>query len=210
MRTGYRPLPQHADETSIMVVAKHSLVRAGLRALLGATPGFRLVPDSRDLAGAVDLARRHLPDVVLAEERPLGDTDRRAIENIRAELPAVCILFLGGTDTRDDGFPCLPSGAGLAEFCTTLGTLLGGRCVACTLRSRCPKPQLIAALTPRERQVAVSVAAGRSSKQIASALGIGLRTVNTYRESLARKIGGSSAAILTRYVIESGLDVVTG
>ena len=57
---------------------------------------------------------------------------------------------------------------------------------------------------------AVSVAAGRSSKQIASALGIGLRTVNTYRESLARKIGGSSAAILTRYVIESGLDVVTG
>ncbi|GMV09898.1 MAG: hypothetical protein AMXMBFR55_16320 [Gemmatimonadota bacterium] len=71
-------------------------------------------------------------------------------------------------------------------------------------------PQLVAALTLRERQVAVSVAAGRSSKQIAGALGISLRTVNTYRQSLARKLDGSSAAVLTRYVIESGLEVASG
>ena len=71
-------------------------------------------------------------------------------------------------------------------------------------------PQLVAALTLRERQVAVSVADGRSSKQIAGALGISLRTVNTYRQSLARKLDGSSAAVLTRYVIESGLEVASG
>jgi DNA-binding CsgD family transcriptional regulator len=92
------------------------------------------------------------------------------------------------------------------EFCAAVGSLLGGACAACALRPQCPVPQLAALLSRRERQVAVSVAAGLSSKQIAGALGIGVRTVNTYREGLARKVGASSGAVLTRYVIESGLD----
>jgi hypothetical protein len=44
-----------------------------------------------------------------------------------------------------------------------------------------------------------------SSKQIAGNLGLGLRTVHTYRESLARKLGSSSAAVVTRFVIERGI-----
>ena len=60
-------------------------------------------------------------------------------------------------------------------------------------------------LSRRERQVAVRVAAGLTTKQIAGALGVSVRTVNTYRESLARKVGASSAAVLTRYVLEHRL-----
>ena len=45
-----------------------------------------------------------------------------------------------------------------------------------------------------------------SSKEIGAALGIKLRTVNTYRESLARKLGASSPATVTRYVLEHGLN----
>jgi DNA-binding CsgD family transcriptional regulator len=93
----------------------------------------------------------------------------------------------------------------VAELCVTIGTLLGGRCAACLLRARCPVPRLAVALSRRERQVAVRVAAGLTSKQIAAALGVSLRTVNTYRESLARKLGASSPAVLTRYVLEHGL-----
>jgi DNA-binding CsgD family transcriptional regulator len=51
----------------------------------------------------------------------------------------------------------------------------------------------------------VRVAEGLSSKEIAAVLGIAVRTVNTYRESLARKLGASSPAVITRFVIESGL-----
>ena len=58
---------------------------------------------------------------------------------------------------------------------------------------------MAAALSRRERQVAVRIAAGLGSKQIAAALGVSLRTVNTYRESLAKKLGASSAAVVTRY-----------
>ena len=102
--------------------------------------------------------------------------------------------------------PCVPTDAGVAEFCSTIGSLLGGRCAACLLRTHCPVPRLAAALSRREHQVAVRVAAGLTSKQIAAALGIGLRTVNTYRESIARKLGASSPAVITRYVLAHGLD----
>jgi DNA-binding CsgD family transcriptional regulator len=94
----------------------------------------------------------------------------------------------------------------VAEFCSVLGNLLGERCAACVLRGHCPAARAAVALSRREKQVAVLVAAGLASKQIAVRLGIGLRTVNTYRESLARKLGASSPAVLTRYVLEHGLE----
>jgi DNA-binding NarL/FixJ family response regulator len=94
----------------------------------------------------------------------------------------------------------------VAEFCSVLGSLLGERCAACVLRGHCPAARAAVALSRREKQVAVLVAAGLASKQIAAQLGIGLRTVNTYRESLARKLGASSPAVLTRYVLEHGLE----
>jgi two-component system, NarL family, nitrate/nitrite response regulator NarL len=63
-----------------------------------------------------------------------------------------------------------------------------------------------ATITPRERQVLCRIARGKTSKQIAAELTISLRTVNTHRENLARKLGTSSVAGLTRFVIEHQLD----
>jgi DNA-binding NarL/FixJ family response regulator len=91
------------------------------------------------------------------------------------------------------------------ELCSVLGVALSGRCAGCAFRGSCPAPRVAVALSRRERQVAVRVAEGLSSKQIAAHLGIALRTVNTYRESLARKLGASSAAVVTRFVLENGL-----
>jgi DNA-binding CsgD family transcriptional regulator len=85
----------------------------------------------------------------------------------------------------------------------TLG-ITGERCAECALRRDCPRNTV--ALSPREKDVAVHIARGLATKQIAAALGIGIRTVNTYRESLARKLGSSSPAVVTRFVLEAGLD----
>jgi two-component system, NarL family, nitrate/nitrite response regulator NarL len=59
--------------------------------------------------------------------------------------------------------------------------------------------------TTREQQVLRLIAHGRTSKQIAAELGIGLRTVNTHRENLGRKLGNSSVATFVRCAIEAGL-----
>lgn len=62
-------------------------------------------------------------------------------------------------------------------------------------------------LTARERQVLALVAAGRTGKEIAAALGISLRTARAHRENLGRKLGNSSTAWLTRYAIVNGMDL---
>jgi len=192
------------DETTILVVAEHALVRAGLRAVLGATAGLVVVAEAADLAAAAAIAPAHRPDVVLATATPAGDAGRAAVGALRGAVPEACLLVLGDAG---DTLPGLPCDAGVTELCDAIGALLGGRCAACAMRARCPRPQLAAALSRRERQVAVRVAAGLTTKQIAGALGVSVRTVNTYRESLARKVGASSAAVLTRYVLEHRLDV---
>jgi len=59
-----------------------------------------------------------------------------------------------------------------------------------------------ARLTAREREVLAKIAAGMTSKEIALALGVSLRTINTHREHLAKKLSTSSVAALVRYAIE--------
>ncbi len=63
-----------------------------------------------------------------------------------------------------------------------------------------------ARISVRERQVLGRVAAGMTSKQIAADLGITLRTVHTHRENLAKKLGTSSVAALTRYALQHGIE----
>jgi len=62
-------------------------------------------------------------------------------------------------------------------------------------------------LSARERQVVSRVAAGMTSKEIAIELGITLRTVHAHRENLARKLGTSSVAAMTRYALEHSIEV---
>ena len=62
-----------------------------------------------------------------------------------------------------------------------------------------------ARLTLREREVLARIAGGMTSKEIALSLGVSLRTINTHREHLAKKLSTSSVAALVRYAIEHGI-----
>ncbi|MBI5482181.1 MAG: response regulator transcription factor, partial [Deltaproteobacteria bacterium] len=61
------------------------------------------------------------------------------------------------------------------------------------------------ALSPRETEVLRLLARGRSFKEIATLLGVGVRTVVTYRHHLTRKLGATSLADLVRYAVRHGL-----
>lgn len=195
---------------SVLLVEAHALRLAAMRALLSATPGLTVVAEARELASAHRLALYHQPDVVLVDARMLtrGEADDLAL--LRRAAPDGCVLVLtDDTSPRpsrfEDAHGCLARDADVGELCATVVSLLGTRCSNCVLRPHCPVPQIAVALSRRERQVAVRVADGLTGKAIAADLGISLRTVHTYRESLARKLGGSSAAVVTRFVLRTGL-----
>lgn len=200
-----------AADLSVLIVEEHALRLAGLRALLSVTPGLTVVAEAREMESARRLALRHRPDVVLVDGRMLACSDAGDLPAIRLAAPEGCVLVLSDDSPErpcaldPEAHACLPRDAGVDELCATVVSLLGARCANCVFRSRCPVPQMAVALSRRERQVALRVADGFSSKQIAAELGISLRTVHTYRESLARKLGASSAAVVTRFVLGAGL-----
>ena len=194
----------------MLLVEEHALRLAAMRALLSATPGLTVIAEARTYVAALELAHRHRPDVVLVDGRMLGRGDAADLPALRDAVPGGCVLVLTDDEVvRRDGFGdaygCLSRDADVDDLCATVASLLGARCGNCVLRSNCPLPRIAVALSRRERQVAVRVASGLTSKAIAGDLGISLRTVHTYRESLARKIGASSAAVVTRFVLENGL-----
>lgn len=193
-----------------LLVDEHALVLAGLRALISATDGLEVIAEARTLAEAAELARRYRPDVVLLDGRVRAFVSRADFDELRRAAPDACLLVLADDALARAGPPrgangCVAPNANVEELYATVTSLLGTRCAGCRLRPSCPVPTLAASLSRRERQVAVLVAEGMQSKQIACALGIGIRTVNTYRESLARKLGASSAAVITRFVLKTGL-----
>ena len=204
--------PDRDRAPSVLLVDEHALVRAGLRSLIDTIPGLNVVAEASQMSDAIELAHVHQPDAILVSAAAWAQGGVDLAPRLRHELPQSCVLVIGGEAVTGGsaefagGYCCLPREAGIREFCAAISSLLGGRCPDCGLQGgSCPATQNAALLSRRERQVAVRVADGLTSKQIASMLGVAIRTVNTYRESLARKIGASSAAALTRFVIESGL-----
>ncbi|MHB1862083.1 MAG: response regulator transcription factor [Gemmatimonadaceae bacterium] len=197
----------HPQEASVVVVAEHALVRSALCVLLNQAPGLAVVAECEDLRGAIALASALHPDVVLLASQPETPADAALLHALDRTVPNACVLCLAGSVNRESPrIICLPRDAGVAEFTAQLRSVLPRRCTTCLLAPQCGATRVAVALSPREWQVAVRVARGMSTKQIAATLGIRPRTVSTYREGLARKLGASSAAVVTRYVLEHGLD----
>ena len=194
-------------ETSLLLVEQHALLRVALRSFLDATAGLTVVAEADGIEQAMELARLHRPSVVLVSD---AADHEGGIPALRRAAPDACVILLTRGARAPTVSPAeasaldhLPSHAGLTELCAVIESSLQGRCASCAFSPQCPVPKRAASLSPRERQVAVRIAHGLTSKQIAAELGIGLRTVHTYRESLARKLGASSAAVVTRHVLET-------
>ena len=198
----------------VLIVEEHALIRAALGTLIGATTGLTVVAEAKSMSEALTVARSIRPEAILVGASLLRDVNSETTGALHAALPDSCIFVVGGDGETSpvlaNAVRCLPRDAGINELCADVSKRFGIRCDDCGLQALCPVARAVTALSRREQQVAVRVAAGLTSKQIASMLGLAIRTVNTYRESLSRKLGASSAAALTRYVIESGLrDTVT-
>lgn len=211
-------------EVRILVADDHALLRRGLCAELAARPGWSVVGEAADGREAVKLAGELAPDIVILDlSMPLLN-GLEAARQIRRISPRTEILVLTMHDSEELVREVLLAGVQGYVLKSDASRVLAraveslarhqpffSRSVAdCTARlSADPRradggePVEADRLTPREREIVQLVAEGRSSKEIAEALGIALKTVEAHRANLMHKLGLRSASELTRYAIRN-------
>ncbi|MGO8930909.1 MAG: response regulator [Limisphaerales bacterium] len=206
----------------ILLADDHPVVRKGISACLSRYEHLVIVGEAANGLEAVTKAKTLLPDVVLLDiDMPIM-SGLTATEVLRKELDQVKVLILSRYENSDYMLRTLQSGArGYAvkdtspeELVKAIETVNAGGTFFSPEITRLALNQFVqgaregtdlAELTKREREVLLLVAEGFSNKEIANNLGLGIRTVETHRERIMRKLGVHSVAGLTRLAIAKGL-----
>lgn len=200
---------------TVLVADDHAVVRAGIRHILESMPGVAVIAEASDGPSALELARAQRPDVIILDVSMPGGSGLGVLAELRRELQDTRILMLSMHDDAEyiaesvragtHGYLLKDSAA--TDLRTAVRAVMAGESFFSPEldRGRAQPANRESPITRRERQVLVRVAAGSTNKEIAADLGISHRTVETHRESIARKLGISSVAGQTRYVIEHHL-----
>ena len=206
--------------TRILIADDHEVVRSGLRRILESQPSWVVVAEVADGKDAISKAIETKPDIaVLDYSLPLVN-GIEATRQIRARLPKTEVLIFTIHDSETVIQDLLKAGARGYLLKTDANRHLISAIEA--LASH--KPFFTAkisealldlflvgpirqgsALTNRERGVVQLIAEGHTNKQIAAVLTISLKTVETHRATVMRKLDLSSSASLVRYAIRNKL-----
>jgi DNA-binding NarL/FixJ family response regulator len=186
------------DTIRILIVDDHHIVRQGLAALLKTVPGFAVAAEASDGEQAVELYRKHRPDVTLMDLRLPKLNGVAAIERIRAESPQARVIVLTTFDGDEDIYRAMQAGAkgyllkgmDLTELTEAIRTVHAGRSrIPSRVAEKLAERMGGSSLTARELEVLQQIVAGRSNKDIGAALFISEATVKTHVNSLLSKLG---------------------
>jgi DNA-binding NarL/FixJ family response regulator len=211
---------------TVMLAEDHAIVRQGLRALLEADGHFTMVGEARTGREAVEMALTLRPDVILMDIAMPLLNGLEATRQILAADPKAKVLVLSAHS--DDEYIERMTAAGAVGFLEkqTSAEILtkairevarGHRFFSPVIAKRMAdgrnrsrdrdglfKPSVVQ-LTSRETEVLQLVAEGQANKQVASTLGISIKTVEKHRQHLMDKLNIHDTAGLTRYAISSGV-----
>lgn len=206
-------------DTRVMLVDDHTLVRAGVRRILEAQGGLRVVGELSD-GSAVMEAIEHTPtDVVVLDLTLPGRDGLGVLREIRARWPDLKVVVLtmhseGGyvaRAVREGANGYLLKDSAVQDLVSAIEAVMeGGEFFSPAVQRKLTQMMrggttTLEALTEREREVLRLVAEGLPTKQIAAALNISSRTVETHRANLMRKLDLHSVARLTQFAIREGL-----
>jgi two-component system NarL family response regulator len=207
--------------TRVMIVDDHPMVAAGIEAILETYDDIEIVGTLSNGQEAVDRVAELAPDVVLMDLNMPGISGLSATEIMMENNPDLRVLILSMHDSPEYISTALSHGAKgyvLKDVPTELireaiNRVMAGERFLCTGATASLKPKSSGyreALTGREQTILLQLAQGRSNKAVAHDLGISVRTVETHRKNIKRKLGISSTAGLTRYALEHGVLQGTG
>jgi two-component system, NarL family, nitrate/nitrite response regulator NarL len=205
----------------VLIVDDHPMVAEGIQSILESYDDIEVVGCLSNGAEAVEKASKIHPDVILMDLNMPGMGGLSATEMILERAPDIRILILSMHDSPEYISTALNHGAmgyvlkdvPTDEIKQAIEAVMQGQQYLCTgaKGSLTPKEgDTREALTGREQTILLELAQGRSNKEVALALDISVRTVETHRKNIKRKLGISSTAGLTRYALEHGVLQGTG
>jgi two-component system nitrate/nitrite response regulator NarL len=211
----------------VLVVDDHPVVRKGLESCLKNQNRLRVADSASDGNEAVRKARELLPDVILMDIDLPGMDGLAVTELLRKEMPQLKVLILTIHSHQEYLFRIIRSGAhgyvsktaSPDELVRAVEAVYDGEVMFTPEMANAALTEMVnnagqepplAQLTGREREVLALIASGRSNKEIATQLGIGVRTTETHRERIMRKLGIHSIAGLTRFAIQHGVVKLDG
>jgi two-component system response regulator NreC len=205
----------------VLVVDDHAVVRTGLRRVLDAEPDIETVGEAPNAERAVFEAMAHKPDVVLMDVVMPGKSGIEIIPTLQQNAPQAKVLVLSMQDDPRylrEAFDAGASGYVLKEAADTevvdavRAVAAGERYVHPTLGARLVDAEAAERrradedpLSEREREVLRLLALGHTNQEIAKLLYISVRTAETHRAHIMRKLRLSSRAELVRYALSEGL-----
>ncbi|MRR58420.1 MAG: response regulator transcription factor [Deltaproteobacteria bacterium] len=208
----------------ILLADDHKIVREGLRALLEKERDIEVVAVAEDGRSATQLALELLPDVAVIDIGMPGLNGIDATRCITVENPAVRVLVLSMHSARRYVLEALSAGAKgyILKDCASEELARAIRIVKANETYLSPKVADIlvkdcinlvpaqgldtaALLSKREREVLQLIAEGHNTKEIAFLLNLSIKTVETHRQQLMKKLNLQTVAGLTRYAIREGL-----
>ena len=207
--------------TRVLIVDDHPMVAEGIRSLLESYDDLEVVGTLGNGQEAVDQAGALAPDVILMDLNMPGLSGLNATEMILEERPQTRVVILSMHDSPEYISTALSHGARgyilkdvpTEEIHTAIETVMAGGEYLCTGAKGSLQPKISdgrETLTSREQTILLELAQGQSNKDVANTLNISVRTVETHRKNIKRKLGISSTAGLTRYALEYSVLQGTG
>jgi DNA-binding NarL/FixJ family response regulator len=202
------------NKIRIMVVDDQAVVRQGFVALINTVPDMSVIVEATTGAQAIELYRRHRPDVTLMDLRMPGVSGVEAITAIRREFADARIIVLTTYDGDEDIYRSLQAGAlsyllkdvffeeleaairsvhaGLRRIPTMIAERLAGRVGG-------------SELTGRELEVLAEIVRGHSNREIAAALKISEATVKSHINNILSKLGVNDRTQAATTALQRGI-----
>ena len=203
----------------ILLADDHKVVRKGLRRTLEERPGWIVCGEAATGREAVDLALRLKPDVVILDLSMPEVSGIEATRHIKQSLPATEILIFTMHDSpeiilsafeagargflvkSDEDFRLFEAVETISQHKPFLTTAASEALLGNLLRPAVKE----SVLSEREREVVQLLSEGKSNKQVATELGISVKTVESHRAAVMRKLEIGSLAELVRYAVRTHL-----
>jgi DNA-binding NarL/FixJ family response regulator len=211
-------------KTRILIADDHEIVRRGLRPLIESEWGWEICGEAKDGREAVTLATQLKPDV---EDHDVGMPKLGGVDatrEIKRLLPETEVLAFTGTESETLVHELFAAGArgcvlkteAAAHLIPAIKSLCNHEPYLASRISRVvfesylqggalPGSAAPGGLTPRERETVQLLANGKSNKEVAAALGISVKTVETHRATIMRKLGFTAFSELVRYAVRNHL-----